>query len=96
MDLEEIVWGYIPIIIGLIEIIYSGISLNKKRIISRLVTFLIILTLNILAIYILIQMIIGAWPTFLPHIIILISTLILIIQKIIRFKNRNKTFANTS
>lgn len=74
MDLEAILWGYLPITIALIEIYISiKLSIQKGTLLQWTFTVLIC-GLNILAIYILVRILLGAWPTYMPHIAILIST----------------------
>jgi hypothetical protein len=77
MDLEAIFWGYLPIIIALIEI-YISIKLSIKNGTFFQWTFTVLICgLNILAIYILVRILLGAWPTYMPHFAILISTVFL-------------------
>ena len=92
MDLELLVWGYIPIMIGLLLIGGSLYLTAKRRKLFGFVTSFLILALNGFAFYILAQMITGAYPTFIPHIFILIAAVLLLLQ---RYRmNKNKTFAN--
>ncbi len=77
MNLEAILWGYLPITIALIEIYFSiKLSIKKGTFLQWAFTVLIC-GLNILAIYILVRILLGAWPTYTPHIAILISTVFL-------------------
>jgi len=93
MDLEIIVYVYIPIIIAVFEIIVSVyLTKIRKRAFGFIVSFLIVV-FNSLSIYILVQILMDAWPSYTPHILILLSTILLIIQYLI-FKKK-KTFANT-
>jgi CHASE2 domain-containing sensor protein len=93
LDLETILYGYIPITIGLLEIIVSVYLTLKFRKTFNFIFFFLISVSNVLAIYILIQILNGAWPSYLPHFLVLFSTIILITQII--FNKRKKTFANT-
>ena len=77
MDLEAILWGYLPIIIALIEILISVKLSIRKRTSSQWVFTVVISGLNILSIYFLVVILFGAWPTYLPHIGILISAVLL-------------------
>ena len=80
MDFEEIIWGYVPILVSLIEIFIS-IKLSAKRQTSvQWILTILICALNIFAVYILIRMLNNAWPTYTPHFGILISTILLIVQ----------------
>jgi uncharacterized membrane protein YczE len=91
MDLEYLVWGIIPLIIAVCEIIYSVYLTYKKQKLNGFISTLLIIILNGLAIYILAQILLDAYPTYTPHLFILISTIILIIQ----YYKRKKTVANT-
>ena len=76
MDLNEITWGYIPILIAIIEILISlNIFRSKKSLKNIILTFLIII-INGASIYILIQMMNKAWPSYLPHVGIGFSTIL--------------------
>jgi len=93
MDLETVIYGYIPILIALFEIIVSiYLTKTRKKMFGFIVSFLI-LVLNSLSIYILVKILLDAWPSYTPYILILLSTILLIIQYLI-FKKK-KTFANT-
>ena len=93
MDTEALIWIYLPIVIATIETIWSlKLTIQKKSTYDLIASFLI-LALNGLAVYILIAILNGGWPTYTPHLAILISTLLIVIQ-IIRQK-KNKTFGNT-
>jgi len=87
MDLEEIFWGYIPILIAIVEIIISlNIWRKKKNFRNGILTFLIIL-INGFTLYILIQIFNGAWATYTPHIGIGISTILFLFQWMRKLKN---------
>ncbi|SDS66288.1 hypothetical protein SAMN04487764_2745 [Gillisia sp. Hel1_33_143] len=90
MKLESIIFIYIPIIISALEIIYSCYLIIKKHQIFQIILSVLILGLNILAIYILLKFLDGAWPSFTPHISIMIASFILMIQ----YKTTIKTLAN--
>ena len=92
MDLEVVVWGYLPIAIGLLVISGSFILTAKKRNISGFIASFLIFVLNSLAIWILARIIDGAYPTYMPHFFILVSVVFLVIQYLL--KKKNKTFAN--
>lgn len=84
MDLEAILWGFLPIIISLIEILVSIRLSIIKRTFGQWAFTIVISGLNILSIYILVVILLGAWPTYTPHIGILISTVLLLIQYLIK------------
>jgi hypothetical protein len=89
MDLETVIYGYIPILIGLFEIFISiYLTKNRKKIFDFIVSFLILI-FNSLAIYILVKILMDSWPSYTPHILILLSTILLIIQYLIFKKKKN-------
>lgn len=75
LDLEEIVWGYIPILIATIEILLALNILRKRIDVKNLILTALISLINGFSIYILIQIFYNAWPTYTPHIGIGISTI---------------------
>tara|TARA_R110002012_G_scaffold275236_1_gene461771 strand:+ start:2253 stop:2516 length:264 start_codon:yes stop_codon:yes gene_type:complete len=80
LDLETTLWGYLPILLATIELILSvWISKERLKPINVILTLLIVI-LNGLAIYVLLQMVQGAWPTYLPYFGIGISTILFLIQ----------------
>ncbi|GHA51849.1 hypothetical protein GCM10007103_35360 [Salinimicrobium marinum] len=92
MEIETIIWGNIPILIGLLEITGSVyLTVKMKNIIGFILSFLILGSSGF-AIIVLINIIGGAYPTFLPHILISISAVLLLLQRL--SMNKNKTFAN--
>ena len=89
MDFEAIIYFYLPIAIGLLEIIYSIYLTLKRKNAFNFVSSLGIVVFNLLAIYILIRILLKAWPTYLPHLLILISTIIFLIQLLTKKRIKN-------
>ncbi len=87
MNLETIFWGYLPIIIALIEILISLKLSVLVRTIDQWTFTVLISGLNVLSIYILVVILLGAWPNYMPHIGILISTVLLVGQYLTNRKN---------
>ena len=81
MDFEAIVWIYLPLAIAIVGIVWSIKLTVQKKTLFELIVSIVVYILNGFSIYMLVWMFLGAWPTFIPHIAILISTLLLIIQK---------------
>ena len=95
MVVEEFIWIYMPLIIAILEIFLSGKSIRKKRSIFGIISFVFILLMNLFAGYILIAILMGGWPTYVPHIMVGISSILLIIQiGLTSRSNKMKTFAN--
>ncbi len=94
MDIEAIIWIYLPIIISIIEVVWSlRLTFQKSSYFDSITSFLV-LVLNGHSAYILIVILRGAWPSYIPYIAIGISTIILVIQ-ILRRK-RKKAYENIS
>ena len=92
MDIEAIFWIYLPRIIAVIELILSfRITILQKSFFNFIASFLILI-LNGLSIYILVIILNGAWPTFIPHLAIGFSTILTITQIIIQ-KRKNRRLA---
>ena len=86
MDLKLLLFGYIPMIIAFAEIIWSLKLLLKNPLFLNVLLSISITLMNTLSLYVLYLIIFTeAWPTFIPHILIGISTILIIIQII---KNR--------
>jgi len=86
MDLKLLLWGYIPMIIAFAEIIWSLKLLLKNPLFLNVLLSISITLMNTLSLYVLYLIFFTeAWPTFIPYILIGISTIFIIIQII---KNR--------
>jgi len=86
MDLKLLLWGYIPMIIAFVEIIWSLKLLLKNPLFLNVLLSISITLMNTLSLYVLYLIFFTeAWPTFIPYILIGISTIFIIIQII---KNR--------
>ena len=91
MNFEIVIYGIIPIGIALFEIIATVYLTKKKMNLFGFIVSFLILVFNSLSIYILFKILLDAWPSYTPHILILLSTVLLIIQFLI-FKKK-KTIA---
>ena len=86
MDLELLLWGYPPMIIAAVEIIWSLKLLLKSSLFLNILLSISITLLNTVSLYVLYLMFFTeTWPTYVPYILIGISTILIIIQTI---KNR--------
>jgi len=86
MDLKLLLFGYIPMIIAFAEIIWSLKLLLKNPLFLNVLLSISITLMNTLSLYVLYLIFFTeAWPTFIPYILIGISTIFIIIQII---KNR--------
>ena len=81
MDLEEIVYGYIPLLIGIGLIVYSFYLSRKRKTTKNYISTVVIFFLSGLGIWILYLMLLGAYPTYTPHIAISLAIITLFIQK---------------
>ncbi|AEL26986.1 hypothetical protein [Cyclobacterium marinum] len=90
MEFESLIWGYLPILIALTVGILSVRLILKKQLLLSVFLFLIILGSKSLAAYILVSILVGAWPSFMPHIIISFSILLLLVQKYLHSRSQSK------
>ena len=90
MDLELLLWVHIPMIIAFIEIILSLKLLLKNPLFLNILLSISITLMNTLSLYMLYLMsFTETWPIYIPHIIISISTILIIIQ-IKKIENENE------
>ena len=83
MDLKLLLFGYIPMIIAFAEIIWSLKLLLKNPLFLNVLLSISITLMNTLSLYVLYLIFFTeAWPTFIPYILIGISTIFIIIQLI--------------
>ena len=89
-DLEFYVWGILPMLVGLLILLKSiQISFLRKTILNWIILAIILLS-SFLAEYILaIITFTDAWPSYLPHILLLLNLILLFTQLLI--KNKLKT-----
>ena len=81
MDLKLLLFGYIPMIIAFAEIIWSLKLLLKNPLFLNVLLSISITLMNTLSLYVLYLIFFTeAWPTFIPYILIGISTIFIIIQ----------------
>jgi len=80
LDLETVFWGYIPVFIAVIEIFFSIYITRKGFSYLHLMISGLILILNGFALYALVEMLNGSWPSYMPHVGIGISTMLILIQ----------------
>ena len=81
MDLENILYGYIPLLIALAVIVIAIRMLISKPTPLNIGIGFFVLVLNSFGIYLLILMLRGAWPSYLPHLAIGMGILLFLIQK---------------
>ena len=83
MNLELLLWGYPPMIIAAVEIIWSLKLLLKSSLFLNILLSISITLLNTFSLYVLYLMFFTeTWPTYVPYILIGISTILIIIQLI--------------
>ncbi|MFA7615223.1 MAG: hypothetical protein WCY16_01410 [Weeksellaceae bacterium] len=79
-DLKAVLYGFLPLIIAIIEIIWSFKITIKSPGFLNLFLSLLILLLNGFSICIIVLMLKGGWPTYTTHIAILIASIFILIQ----------------
>jgi hypothetical protein len=80
MDAELTFMGFIPVLISVGIIVYSYLLLVRKRVLLNVFLFFINFAINSFALSMFIPMLQGAYPTILPHLIVLITIPILAVQ----------------
>ena len=80
MDGELIFMGFIPALISAGIIVCSFLILVSKRVFVNALLFIINFAINSFSLSMFIPMLQGAYPTILPHLIVLLTIPILIVQ----------------
>ncbi len=75
MDQELILFGYLPALIAAVQSIHLLFVMVRARL-QIILLILVAIALNIFSLFILIEMTLGAWPSYLPHILIVVSTFV--------------------
>jgi hypothetical protein len=70
MSIELVVWGILPLMVGLATLVASGMAVLRNPALGQLLISLGLLVAIGWASLILRRMIAGAWPTFIPHYVI--------------------------
>lgn len=78
----------IPLLIGLSEIYFSLRLYFKQKSVPQLLLSILIYGINGCSALMIFEMIFGAYPTYVPHIGIVISTIIIFIQILISKKRK--------
>jgi hypothetical protein len=87
--MEKIIWIYLPMLIALIEIFFSLRIGRKKSSIFPWIFTLMIIGLNLSAVYMLIKILNNAWPSYLPYFGIVLSGVLLLIQSASGKRNKS-------
>lgn len=80
MDSELIFMGFIPALISAGIIVCSYLLLVGKRVFLNALLFIVNFAINGFALSMFIPMLQGAYPTILPHLIVLLTIPILVVQ----------------
>lgn len=83
MELELIIYVITPILIALFVLFFSFKTAIKNSSIPIVLLSITAIFLTLLSIYSLVMIWLGAYPTYTPHIFILISAIIILVQKLI-------------
>jgi len=78
--MEDIYFGIVPAIVGTGFIVCSYLLLIKQAVFSSIMLFVLIFSINELALSLLILMFQGAYPNMLPHFLIFLSFPLLWVQ----------------
>ena len=84
-DLEFYLYGIIPMIVGIL-IMWKSIQISTKRriIISWLISFIIFVSFALAEYMLFLISFTEAWPTYLPHILLMLNLILLGIQLLIK------------
>jgi hypothetical protein len=89
VKVEAIIWFFVPAIVSVFVLFKTtSISISKKKFLSWLLTIIIWAAVVFSAIMLGNMYFYDAWPSFLPHILIGISLLLLLLQTSLK-KNLN-------
>jgi hypothetical protein len=80
VDGELIFMGFLPALISTCIIVCSYLLLVGKRVIPNALLFIINFAINTFALSMFIPMLQGAYPTILPHLLVLLTLPILVVQ----------------
>jgi hypothetical protein len=80
---------YIPLLISFIGIIVSGYVARKQRSHFNNITVYIVVCINAYSAYHIYGIIQGGWPSYWPHILLVISTILVCVQ-LLFFKKDTK------
>lgn len=80
MDGELIFMGFIPALISAGIIVCSFLILVSKRVFVNALLFIINFAINSFSLSMFIPMLQGAYPTILPHLIVLLTIPLLVVQ----------------
>ncbi len=76
----DVLWIYLPLVIG-VSTIFISIKLTlAKRNYFNIFTSIILVAVNSLSIIVLVRILLGAYPTYLPHLTIIFGALLLAVQ----------------
>jgi hypothetical protein len=94
-DLEFYLYGIIPMIVGIL-IMWQSIQISSKRrmIVSWLITFIIFVAFALAEYMLFLISFTEAWPTYLPHILLILNLILLGIQLLI--KNRKPRITSSA
>ena len=77
---EEILWIYLPAAVGPLAAVISMACFRWRRSSGNLAAFVVILSLVCFTELLFFGMLLGAWPTFIPHVLIGTSLLLALAQ----------------
>lgn len=83
MRVETVVWGVVPAVVAIESLVVSGWALHRQRTSTQAVLFAGVALLIVAALCLLGQMfLVGGYPTFLPHVAIVVADAIAVAQLI--------------
>lgn len=87
MDIETLMWGIVPAVVGCMAIVASIMALIRHFSISQLLMAILVFVLAGGSLFMLKQMFFdGAWPTYVPHYAIGLAAPLALGQLLLRFR----------
>jgi uncharacterized membrane protein YoaK (UPF0700 family) len=90
MSVEALLWGLFPALLAVASVIASALMAVKARRVFHSAFSVIVVVLDALALWMLFAIfVLGGWPTFLPHVFIGVTVLIVLAQTILFWRRRH-------
>jgi uncharacterized membrane protein YoaK (UPF0700 family) len=90
MSIEALLWGLLPTVFALVAVVASAWMAHKVRRVIHSVFSVIVVVLDALALWMLFAIfVLGGWPTFLPHVFIGVTVVVVLIQAFLFMRRRH-------
>ncbi|HVX91274.1 MAG TPA: hypothetical protein VHC20_06670 [Candidatus Paceibacterota bacterium] len=91
MSIEALLWGVIPTAIALASTVVSVACVAKRRKKSQMFSTAVVAVFTVFSLWLLKKVFVdGAWPNYLPHILIVAALVIAVVQmRSLRLEKKN-------